>query len=217
MKVIAGVDEVGTGSLAGPYISVVAAFNEDGLSKLPNGVKDSKQTTFKQREILSDPIKNCALCIGIGYAWPWEIDRYSPGVALQLCYKRALEELTIEIDELIVDGINYIDCFDRAKQRVIVKADSLHKEVSAASIVAKNFRDKIMIEISNHRKHLKLPTYFWDNNKGYGTKEHQQQIEKYGLVVEITNGQQDNLKYIHRLSYCKSFLKDTHLDFVKAV
>lgn len=90
---IGGLDEVGWGSLAGPIVSVVTVFRAEDLNRMPKGVKDSKQCSELQRAGLYGPIHQLAWAIGIGHAWPWEIDQYGPFPSLQLSYRRALEEV----------------------------------------------------------------------------------------------------------------------------
>lgn len=194
--ITAGIDEVGTGALCGPFISAVAAFREKDLVLLPSGVKDSKKTTEQQRQHLYLPICAAAYDIGIGHAWPWEIDRLGHRAALQLSYKRALEDLCVSVDLLYVDGIEKVQSW-KGNQQVEPRADAKYREVSAASIVAKFFRDQIMIRQS--RKH---PQYSWEINKGYGTPSHALAIEEYGLLIDA----QDMSRYLHRVTFCKKFL-----------
>ena len=193
----AGIDEVGTGALAGPYISVVAVFKDTDLALLPVGVKDSKKCTEAQREGLYLPLCRTAFDVGVGHAWPWEIDQYSPYSALQLSYRRALGELVAQPDLLIVDGKNRIEGWN-GQQMVLPKADALHWQVSAASIIAKVFRDRIMEEYAKTS-----PNYGWKKNKGYGTDDHIQAIKKLGLMVDGA----DKSKYLHRMTYCKRLVR----------
>lgn len=200
----AGLDEVGIGALSGPYIAAVAVFRERDLLLLPPGVKDSKKTTEDQRGALYLPICAAAWDVGLGHAWPWEIDRYGPSEALQLTYRRALGELRVAYDVLVIDGNIGVKSFKDLYRpgRIIVepKADARHREVSAASIIAKWARDEMMISYSK-----KFPQYHWDENKGYGTKSHEDGIRKYGLLVDP----QDASRYLHRRHYCKKFMYET--------
>lgn len=201
----AGLDEVGIGALSGPYIAAVAVFRERDLLLLPHGVKDSKKTTEEQRGNLYLPICAAAWDVGLGWAWPWEIDRYGPSVALQMTYRRALGELRVQYDVLVVDGNVGVQSFKDLYRpgRIIVepKADVNHREVSAASIIAKWARDEMMISYSK-----KFPQYAWNENKGYGTKSHEDGIRKYGLLVDP----QDTSRYLHRRHYCKKFMYETN-------
>lgn len=194
-QLTAGLDEVGWGALAGPIISVVAVFRSEDLLLLPPGVRDSKKTSEAQRRMMYSPICRAAFDIGIGHAWPWEMDQYGPGQALQLSYKRALEELHVDRlpSVLYVDGSNRIQAW-KGHQVVEAKADVKYREVSAASIVAKHFRDTIMESYAKD-----WPQYLWHENKGYGTNDHIEAIRQHGLVVN----DKERERYIHRLSYCK--------------
>ena len=190
--IIGGLDEVGWGALAGPIISVVALLRDSTLPLLPPEVRDSKKTTEAQRALLYPTL--CSLCVdvGIGHAWPWEIDQYSPGPALQLSYKRALEDLTVATPELLyVDGNNKVKSW-KGQQIVEPKADDKYKQVSVASIIAKFFRDEIMISYERERNTKRLPNYGFNLHKGYGTKDHVNAITSHGL-----------LENLHRLCYCK--------------
>ena len=201
-QIIGGLDEVGWGALAGPIISVVAVFRQKDMVLLPPGVRDSKKCSEIQREMLFDPIIAAAFDTGVGHAWPWEIDSLGPFQALQLTYTRALAELppSRKPDLLIVDGKNKVYSWGGAQQ-VEPKADINHKEVSAASIVAKVFRDRMMCDLERERRLKGLPSYGWDQNKGYGTRDHEAAIQKFGLVVDPS----DRRNYIHRARFCTKY------------
>lgn len=200
-QVRAGLDEVGIGALSGPFISAVAVFRDKDLMLLPAGVKDSKKTTEEQRGHLYLPICNAAWDVGIGHAWPWEIDKYGPAEALQLCYRRALGELRQAYDVLIIDGNVGVKIFRglfRPSHIILEpKADVRYREVSAASIIAKWARDEMMISYSK-----KFPQYRWDENKGYGTQSHEDAIRQHGLLIDETNPS----RYLHRKRFCQKFL-----------
>lgn len=193
-----GLDEVGYGSLAGPFIAVVAVFRQKDFTFLPPGVTDSKKLSHSSLEALYDPICAAASDIGIGHAMPEEIDRLGVSVALQLTYQRAIEELVVFPSTLIVDGNKPVKSW-KGKQIVEPKADLNHKVVSAASIIAKVWRDRLMTQLSKQ-----FPEYRWDSNKGYGSEEHFEAIKKNGLVLPGPRGNE----YIHRKVYCKRFLND---------
>jgi ribonuclease HII len=195
--ITAGIDEVGLGALAGPVISVVATFRPPDLTLLPPGVTDSKKLTEEKREQLYLPICKAALDIGVGWAWPWEIDEMGVTDALQLSYKRALGELTKGSPDLLyVDGIHPVrEWF--GKQHIEPKADFKYREVSAASIVAKFIRDQMMIVYARE-----FTKYGWKKNKGYGTNDHESAIRQHGVLIDGT----DKRRNLHRVRYCKKFL-----------
>jgi ribonuclease HII len=193
---IAGVDEVGWGSLAGPIISVCAVFKEEDLLRFPKMVDDSKKLSKNRREYLFPILRDLMTDVGIGWAHAWEVDQLTPRIALALCHDRALMDLTLFPDRLTVDGTNKVNVW-RGPQRVEPKADTKYKEVSAASIYAKVFRDQIMSDY-----HERFPEYRWDVNSGYESPEHAEAIRKHGLVIK--DG--DRLNYVHRKSYTRKFI-----------
>lgn len=197
-----GLDEVGWGSLAGPIISVVAVFRPQDLALMPPGVKDSKKTTDAQRRALFMPLCQAAYDVGIGHAWPWEIDTIQPYPALQLSYARAIADLLPERRPhlLYVDGKNRVAAW-KGQQQVEPKADVKYVEVSAASIIAKVFRDTIMVDYS--RILPEVERYDWKSNKGYGSAGHEAAISQYGILADQTNKN----RYLHRLTYCKKFIR----------
>lgn len=201
--VIGGLDEVGWGALAGPVISVVAVFRDIDLTLLPPGVTDSKKLDKPKREALFEPLIAAAYDVGIGHAWPWEVDSLSPAEALHLSYRRAWEEIhpTRRPELLIVDGSNRVRGLT-VKQQVEPKADFKYQQVSAASIIAKVFRDRIMDSYASQRRAKGLPDYDWGSNSGYGSAAHMEAIKKFGLLINENNYDE----YIHRRRYCKRFL-----------
>ena len=193
---VAGLDEVGWGPLAGPVVSVVYVIDEKSQSFMPSGVTDSKQVSKKAMESLFLPLVCCAVDIGMGVCSAKEIDTMTPKIALQECYRRALKELHRRPDMLYVDGTNKIEAWDWL-QIVEPKADAKYKCVSAASIVAKVYRDRLMTELAK-----KFPAYGWERNFGYCSAEHEEAIEKHGLLMDP----KDESRYLHRRSYCRRFL-----------
>ena len=191
-----GIDEVGYGALAGPIISVVAIFKPNDLALLPPGVTDSKKLTEAKRGELFLPICRAAMDIGVGWAWPWEIDSMGVHDALQMTYDRALKDLCVGSPDLLyVDGVHPVRAWF-GKQHVEPKADLKYREVSAASIVAKHMRDQMMIVYDREYERYK-----WKKNKGYGTQDHEDAIRKFGVLIN----ESDNSKYLHRARYCRKF------------
>lgn len=194
MTLTGGLDECGTGSGAGPIVSVLAVFRDSDKSRLPRGVKDSKQTTKSQRDLLYQQLLDLAVDVGVGCSWPWEIDMDYVG-ALQSSYSRAVASINqANIPErIIVDGINPIKSW-KGEQLVEPKADNNHWQVSAASIIGKVTRDRAMSELS------KLwPGYGFDKHFGYITPVHKESVQKLGLLID----QKDRSRYIHRWTYWK--------------
>ena len=176
-----GVDEVGRGCLAGPLLVVAAR----ATAALPDGLRDSKLLTRKQRVEMLNLLSNCCE-FAEGWVKAVEIDRYGLANALRLGVKRALSGLKAHVeDEIIMDGkVNYITKRIR-RVRCVIDADNLVPVVSAASIYAKVTRDNFMIELA--RKH---PAYKFEKHVGYGTAEHLEALNSFGV-----------LKFIHRASY----------------
>src|SRR3990167_174977 len=168
-----GVDEVGRGCLAGPILVVAAR----ARSQLPEGLKDSKLLSRKQRiEILNKLSISCEF--GEGWVKATEIDRYGLAKSLRLGIKRALNCLNVRNDEeIIMDGkVNYLPK-KFTKTKCVVDADNLVPIVSAASIYAKVARDKFMFGLAKEH-----PTYKFENHVGYGTREHLKAIDSYGIL-----------------------------------
>ena len=182
-SLIAGLDEVGRGPLAGP-VCAAAVILDPKSSYL--GVKDSKKLSEKQREELSVKIKETALAYCIAYASPNEIDEINILNATKLAMKRAIEGLNIKPDYLLLDAIN-INV--NIPQKSIIKGDDNSISIGAASIIAKVERDNYMKEISK-----KYPFYDFENNKGYGTDSHLKGLKEHGPCE------------IHRKSFIKSIL-----------
>ncbi|KKR22062.1 MAG: Ribonuclease HII [Parcubacteria group bacterium GW2011_GWE2_39_37] len=175
--VIAGVDEVGRGPLAGPVLAACVSLPVD--FKLNNKLKevdDSKKLSAKRREELYEIIIRGIKDIGIGICEPAEIDHLNIFHASLLAMKKAIGELKNTPDIVLVDGKFLIPQLD-IRQQCIVKGDSLIFSIAAASIVGKVTRDRMMKE--NHKKY---PLYGFDQNKGYGTRMHFEKIKQHGLT-----------------------------------
>lgn len=193
-----GVDEVGRGAIAGP-VSVGVAAVYPGCGAPPAGLTDSKMLTPRQREKLCDPIRRWTSGVAVGHSSAEEIDRWGIIVALRLAARRALTELAlkgIDAEQILLDGkhnwltipdpdlLTPADHPDYDTSLVIprnvhtkIKADLTCSVVSAASVIAKVERDAIMVDLDE-----RFPYYGWAHNKGYGAKEHNQAIVKWGVT-----------------------------------
>ena len=167
MKIIAGVDEVGRGCLAGPVIASAVILRNN----IP-GLKDSKKLTPLQRNKLSELIMQNSY-FSFGAASEQEIDEINILQASLLAMKRAILNLSVEPGKVLIDGTHKPDL--NVDTQTIIGGDSLIDEISAASIVAKVYRDNLMIEFDKQ-----YPKYGFLSHKGYGTKAHKEAILKYG-------------------------------------
>ncbi|OEY86613.1 ribonuclease HII [Wolbachia pipientis] len=170
--IIAGVDEAGRGPLAGPVVSAAVVFFDRNV--VIDGINDSKKLTVRSREFLYNKIISIAK-YGIGISSVEEINLYNILVATKLSMKRALTNLNIELDYVLVDGNQPPTVKWQVKP--IVNGDNLSISIAAASIIAKVTRDQLMQTL-----HYQYPKYNWYKNKGYGTKEHINAINYYGIT-----------------------------------
>lgn len=173
--VYAGTDEVGRGPLVGNVVA--AAVILDSSVKI-EGLTDSKKLSEKKREALFPIIMEKALAIGIGEASPAEIDEINILWASMLAMERAVANLKIEPNMVLVDG-NRIPKNLGIPAISVVKGDARVEEISAASIVAKVIRDRQLIELDQE-----YPQYGFASHKGYPTAAHLEAINKYGLLPE---------------------------------
>ena len=184
-KLLAGVDEVGRGSLVGPVYAAAVIFNKKIKKK---EFKDSKRINKNKRENLAKYImKNSIWSIGI--ASLQEIEKINILNASLLAMKRAIKKLKVKPKLVLVDG-NKSPKIQNYLIKNVIKGDQKIKEISAASIIAKVLRDKLMSKLSK-----KYKKYKWDLNAGYGTKEHIRLIKKYG----ITKFHRKKFKPIHNI------------------
>ena len=172
MKIIAGVDEVGRGSLVGPVYAAAVILNKSIKKKL---LKDSKSLTKSKRELLSKYIKKNSVW-SIGRASVKEIEKINILNASLLAMKRAIKKLKKKPVLVLIDG-NKVPILKNYKLKAIIKGDQKISSISAASIIAKVARDKM---ISNLGK--KFRGYYWDKNCGYGTKQHLKAIKNLGVT-----------------------------------
>ena len=178
---IAGVDEVGRGPLAGP---VCVACVMMPLDDIVEGVDDSKKISEKKRDLLFDEIKEKAICYSIQMVDEQTIDEINILEATKLAMKKSIESMTIKPDIVLVDAISKLDV--KTEVRGIVKGDALSYSIGCASILAKVTRDRFMCELAKE-----YPEYGFEKHKGYGTKQHIEAIKEYGPCV------------YHRLSFLK--------------
>ncbi len=170
-QLIAGVDEVGRGPLAGP-VAAAAVILPDNFF-LP-GLDDSKKLSEKKREEYSKTIHNEALAIGISMISAAEIDQYNIYEATKKAMKAAIAGLNPKPDLILIDAMKLETPYPTES---IIKGDAKSISIAAASVVAKVARDRLMKELSQN-----YPQYGFDQNMGYGTKEHIDAIHKYGIT-----------------------------------
>jgi ribonuclease HII len=165
-----GIDEVGRGCWAGPLVAGAVILREPIA-----GLKDSKKLSKKQREKLAAEIQLQGAAIGLGWVQPAELDEIGLTAAVKLAMERALSQITLEYDELIIDGnLNFFP--DNPKAKAVIKADDSVPSVSAASIIAKVARDNYMTEIAE-----KYPNYSFEKHVGYGTALHLERLKLHGV------------------------------------
>ena len=183
-KLIAGIDEAGRGPLAGPVVCacVIMPLDED---KLIDGINDSKKLTEKKREELYDKIIERAIAYSIVEVDEKTIDRINILNATKLGMKRALDGLKVKPDIVLIDAVK-LDT--DLLQDNIIKGDAKSYNIASASILAKVYRDRLMKKLS-----VKYPQYNFAKHKGYGTKEHIENLKKYGKCE------------LHRETFIKNF------------
>ncbi len=167
----AGCDEAGRGCLAGPVVAAAVIFPSGYCNP---GLNDSKKLSAAKREQLQNEIRNNALAWAIGQADNCEIDEMNILKASILAMQRALSQLNLKPEHVIIDG-NHFAPFQDIPHTCIVRGDTLHLSIAAASILAKTYRDALMLEM-----HKAFPVYGWDKNKGYPTRKHADALLRYG-------------------------------------
>jgi len=168
----AGCDEAGRGCYAGPVYAAAVILPQGFFHPLLN---DSKQVTVENRDLLRIYIEANALAWAVARVDHDEIDRINILKASFKAMHLALDQLQPRPRLLLIDG-NRFTRYKRTPHRCIVKGDSIFASIAAASILAKTWRDEYMRAL-----HTEFPHYCWDRNKGYGTKDHRDAIEKFGL------------------------------------
>jgi len=170
---IAGVDEVGRGSLAGPLVAAAVIMDRKNL--IIENINDSKKITEERRKhIFKEIIKSC-MCWSVVRISPGEIDRLSMARANAIAFKRAVRGLKKKPDIILSDFIGK-DLGDEFLP--MVKGDQISISIAAASIIAKVIRDRVMLKLSKL-----YPEYGFEHNKGYGTPQHLRALQKYGPTI----------------------------------
>ena len=189
-KIEAGCDEAGRGCLAGSVYAAAVILPENYQNELLN---DSKQLTEKRRYQLREIIQRDAVAWAVGIVTPEEIDKINILNASILAMHRALDQLKVRPEAVIVDG-NRFKKYQDLPHTTIVKGDGKYLSIAAASILAKTYRDDYMNQLAKE-----YPQYDWLSNKGYPTKKHRDAIRQYGITP------------YHRKSY--NLLGDGQLSF----
>ena len=169
----AGCDEAGRGCLAGSVYAAAVILPKDYHNELLN---DSKQLTAKKRYLLREQIERDAIAWAVGIVTPKEIDEMNILRASITAMHRAVDQLKVRPEALIIDGNRFYKYQD-LPHTTIVKGDGKYLAIAAASILAKTYRDDYMAEL-----HKEFPHYGWDRNAGYPTKEHREGIRQHGTT-----------------------------------
>ena len=176
-KIVIGLDEAGRGPLAGPVVASGVVISD--IKQVIPIVRDSKKMTEKQRNEAFDQICKISTAYGVGIVGSRDIDKLGIQKAVLEAMSIALDiverKLNNKVVYIIADGKNILD-IPKYKMKKITKGDLLHYSISAASVLAKVTRDRIMYEY-----HSKYPVYGFDSHVGYGTKKHLEAISKYGI------------------------------------
>ncbi len=184
---IAGVDEVGRGPLAGPVVAAAVVLN---LDVVPDGLNDSKKLTAKRRAKLEDLIRETA-DVAIAEASVEEIDELNILRASHLAMERAVAALNPAPDYLLIDG-NMIPKNLKQPSQAVIKGDARSVSIAAASIVAKNWRDRLMVDLAQQH-----PGYGWETNAGYPSKQHREALQYLG----VTPHHRRSFKPVHNILY----------------
>lgn len=183
---VCGVDEAGRGPLAGPVCAAAVILPTDCNIE---GLNDSKKLSEKKREALYDIIVEKAIAYNIAFGTLEEIEEYNILEATYIAMNRAIDGLNIKPDHALIDG-NRVPKGIKVPCDTVVKGDAKSFSIAAASILAKVTRDRLLLEYDQQ-----YPQYNFKKHKGYGTKEHYEAINKYGVCK------------IHRLSFLKNVIK----------
>lgn len=168
--VVAGMDEVGRGPLAGPVVAGCAVMPSEPLIPYVN---DSKKLSENRRETVGKAIRETALATSCAWVWPETIDSINILNATKRAFNEAFAAIGIPVDEVLIDALEGLDI--PARQHAIIHGDALSYSIACASILAKTERDAYMIRMDET-----YPQYGFRRNKGYGTREHIEALQKYG-------------------------------------
>ena len=188
----AGLDEAGRGCLAGAVYAAAVILPKDYRNEMLN---DSKQLSEKKRYLLREQIERDALAWAVGVVTPQEIDEINILNASFLAMHRALDQLAVRPEALLVDG-NRFKPYRDLPHTTVVKGDGKYLSIAAASILAKTYRDDYM-----NRLHEEYPYYDWNRNKGYPTKKHRAAIAEHGttpyhrMTFNLLGGEQLSLDF----------------------
>ena len=169
----AGCDEAGRGCLAGPVFAAAVILPKDFAH---DTLTDSKKLNVKQRYLLRDEIKEKAVAWAVASCDNHEIDKINILKASVRAMHKAVEQLAVRPEFLIIDG-NYFIHYPDIPHKSIIKGDALFYSIAAASVLAKTYRDDYMMALA-----LDYPQYHWEKNKGYPSSEHRNAIAKYGIT-----------------------------------
>lgn len=167
----AGCDEAGRGCLSGPVVAAAVILPRDFKHEWLN---DSKQVSEAKRKVLRPIIEEQAIAWGVGMVHEQEIDEINILKASFLAMHRAVDQLFVRPDFLLIDG-NRFTPYPKIPHECIIKGDSKYLNIAAASILAKTYRDDFMDKL-----HEEFPVYDWSQNKGYPTKKHREAIREFG-------------------------------------
>ncbi len=170
----AGCDEAGRGCLAGPVVAAAVIFDKQ-FNHLQ--INDSKQLNEKKRNELREIIEKEALAWAVAFVYQEEIDQINILNASILAMHKALDQLQIKPDFILVDG-NRFKPYQNVPHQTVVKGDSKYLSIAAASILAKTHRDEYMEKL-----HEDFPQYDWIHNKGYPTPKHRKAIQEFGITI----------------------------------
>ena len=187
IETICGIDEAGRGPLAGPVVVAAVIMPKDSMIE---GVNDSKKVSEKKREVLYEQIINEAISYGVGIIDQKRIDEINILNATKEGLTKAIKELKVKPQRILVDALTHIDTCG-IPYTSIIKGDAKSYSIAAASIIAKVTRDRIMRQWDEI-----YPQYGFEKHKGYGTKMHIDAIREYGLCP------------LHRLSFVKNIIKN---------